>query len=757
MTDFRRSLPPLLLLAVPALAAAAPVVSFTSPGSVRPGETTRLVVRGSGLQNVSTLWTSFPAEATIDAASRKPNAVAFQVKVPADVSPGLNAIRVLGPDGVSALKLFVVDDLKSVDRTSGNDSLEKAQPLELPTAVSGHVDGLRAHFFRFSVEAGQKLTFEVHAPRVGSPLDPMIRLLSPNGTEIAYSDDELGLAGDARLRHEFAEAGKYLLELRDGTYKGSGNHRFHLRIGDFPTVDTPFPMSAQRGTPTSVGTTGPNSVPLEPVVVDLPGDDSVHRVNVPARFADGPSAFVSLPVEAAKQVQEVEPNDDVKSATPAEFGATLHGRFEKPGDVDHFRFTAKKGQVRVLRAITRSQYSATDAVLRVLDVNGRQLATADDTGAADATITFNPPADGEYVVAVSELLERGGPRFAYRVTSTPPPRGFELTLAADHVNVPDTGVGAIAVNVVRRGHNGPIELTAVDLPEGIVSDKAVVGPGQNAGVLTIRSNGHARGTLVPLKIVGRATFAGQPFEATATATAAVKASHFNMAYPPETFADDAVLVVTGPPAFTIDVAGPVVSGRLLSGKTRVQVKRRDGVAGDVNLVVELDKAGLPPNVAAAVKPVKNGTDAVEVAFNGAANAPFGRFTAVLRGTLKQGNTTHTVFSPAFELRFAKTLSPTVKPAGGTVKKGGELRLAVDLGRNPALAGQAEVQIDGLPAGVRLARVGVTGSDNSVTLVLAAAGGATPAEAKNVTVTATTTVGKSKVVEKSAPFTVKVVD
>ena len=44
-------------------------------------------------------------------------------------------------------------------------------------------------------------------------------------------------------------------------------------------------------------------------------------------------------------VLEAEPNDAFENATAAELPLAFNGRIEKAGDVDFFKFTAKKGQV----------------------------------------------------------------------------------------------------------------------------------------------------------------------------------------------------------------------------------------------------------------------------------------------------------------------------------------------------------------------------------------------------------------------------
>lgn len=746
----------LALLLLPGFAfAQAPIVHGFSTYGVRPGATTAVTVRGQNLGDATGLWTSFPAKATVRTEGREGGAVTFDVEVPADAPKGLHGVRVVGPGGVSPIRLFVVDDLASTPRTPGNNSVPRAQSVEAPIAVDGYVEGLAAQFFRFEVEAGQRLSFEVLARRIGSPLDPLIRLLDANGREIDYSDDEPGLVGDARLRHEFTEAGEYLLELRDVRYQGGGGHFYRLRVGDFPCIDTPVPMATTTGETVKLAFAGPHVDGLEPV--ELPTSKTPGSMPVAASFTpEGPSGFATLAVTAESQVVETEPNDELAQATRVEPGTGLNGRLGADGDVDHFRFAAKKGEVRRFTAITRSQGSSADLVLRLLDAAGKQLATADDAGTSDGQLAHTFAADGEYVLAVEDLHGRGGPRFAYRIAVEGPAAPFSLTITSDHLHVPDGGVGQVTVNVVRAGYNGPIDLAA-SLPVGLSVRPSIIGPGRNSTVLTVRAVDNAARQMVPLRVVGRATIGGQPFETTATASAAIQAANGAVPYPPSHLVSETAVAVTPSTPFSLDVSvNEVHFGPHLGGSVKVTARRSEGFDEEIALAIEPAKDGLPPNVAAALKPIPKGANEVVIVFNGNDKTPLGRFSTTLRGTLKNGQASHVAFTPGIALTSAKAFAPTVAPAGGTIRKGRELRLVVTPNRNAGLGPAIEWTVENLPAGVTVASFTEPKPGTAeFTIVLRAATDAAAAEKKDVTVTGTTTVGETKLTEKSPAFGIKV--
>ncbi|MBI5766435.1 MAG: PPC domain-containing protein [Verrucomicrobia bacterium] len=96
-----------------------------------------------------------------------------------------------------------------------------------------------------------------------------------------------------------------------------------------------------------------------------------------------------------------------------------------PGEVDHFRFAARKGQRVVLVAHARSliPYLADavpgwfQATLALFDAQGRELAYSDDYRFnPDPVLCYDIPADGDYVVEIKDAIFRGREDFVYRLS-----------------------------------------------------------------------------------------------------------------------------------------------------------------------------------------------------------------------------------------------------------------------------------------------------------------------------------------------------
>jgi len=95
-----------------------------------------------------------------------------------------------------------------------------------------------------------------------------------------------------------------------------------------------------------------------------------------------------------------------------------------PGDVDRFRFEARKGQQLVVAASAREliPYLADavpgwfQATLALYDANGNEVAYADDYRFhPDPVLFYEVAQDGEYVLEIKDAIYRGREDFVYRI------------------------------------------------------------------------------------------------------------------------------------------------------------------------------------------------------------------------------------------------------------------------------------------------------------------------------------------------------
>jgi len=483
------------------LFAQSPGLTHTSPGALLPGRTQALTVHGANLLGATNLWTSFGAK-VLSAAATNASAAKFQVAVPATTPVGIHAVRVASPNGVSSPVLLMVDDLPSVADAGTNTRATSALPLAWPVAVDGASVALGSKFYRVSVKAGARLAIEAVARRLGSKLDPVLRLLDLKGRELAFSDDESGLGGDGRLAHTFAAAGDYLIEVRDINYGGGSDHRFRLRVGDFPLASLPFPAAVKAGASATFAFVGPQVDKLKPVTTTAPADAT--RVGLAAKFPGGKSsAFAAALVTDTPEVSETEPNDSAEIATPVTLPTGLNGRFLKPKDRDFWKFEAKKGQRVLFTAQTRSIGSASEVMLQLRDPKGTAIASSSPNDAGEGSVTNTIPADGTYFLVVDELIRRGGPQHAYRIVAEPLTPGFTLDAEVEKVEAAPGGSFTVKVNVTRRNFTGPITLSVAGLDGAQLADE-VIKEKATSGTLKVTLPASAvPGSLMHLRITGK--------------------------------------------------------------------------------------------------------------------------------------------------------------------------------------------------------------------------------------------------------------
>jgi hypothetical protein len=166
-----------------------------------------------------------------------------------------------------------------------------------------------------------------------------------------------------------------------------------------------------------------------------------------------------------------------------------------PGDVDRFRFEARKGQQLVIAASAREliPYLADavpgwfQATLALYDADGKELAYDDDYRFhPDPVLFYEIPRDGEYLIEIRDAIYRGREDFVYRiavgelpfVTSIFPlggTAGAQTTIEADGWNLPassltpqakDKGPGVYPVSASCKGLiSNPVPFALDTLPE----------------------------------------------------------------------------------------------------------------------------------------------------------------------------------------------------------------------------------------------------------------------------------------------------
>jgi hypothetical protein len=540
------------LLFQPVAIAQPPTIDMPFPMGVQRGTTVELTLTGTHLQEPLGVLASFPVKAmfpTENNNGKEPGKLLLRLEVPPSVTLGWHSFRLMTKRGVSNVRLFCVDDLPQVLRTGAPHSMEQAQPVQAPGVICGKVDTAKADYYRIDVKAGERLSFEVLGRRLGSTLDPQLALYhGKTRKQLAYSDDARGQERDPRFTYPFTEAGSYLVEVRDSRQQSGKDWCYRLRIGDFPLSTVPMPLAVQRGPTTQVHFAGPNAGHFSAVTVTAPLDPFLNAMPVwpmsPPVFPHLPHGMAGWPVllslSEMLELTEVEPNDDPAQGMSLPVPCGVSGLIHKPGDRDHYRFRAKKGERFVIEAQTLELHAPATLQVRVTDQKNVQMVTT-NPDMNQTRMDFTVPADGEYTLAVEHLFHTGGSDEAYHLVIRPFQTGFSVTLSGERTTVAQGGSVELTVNVTRREFDGPIEVkvAAPALAQGTV----IIPAKQNNAKLRLTVSDKASLGAYPLRIVGQATINGKPVTEPADVTGVWRQALNNLPHPPRHLTQDVALGV----------------------------------------------------------------------------------------------------------------------------------------------------------------------------------------------------------------------
>ena len=210
-----------------------------------------------------------------------------------------------------------------------------------------------------------------------------------------------------------------------------------------PTLDHLYPVALQAASTNAVAAIGKFDPWPPKVWVDAPGivfhaetNTGKFTVEIATNATSGPhlvrffneqgaSGPRFLIVTGEPQTAEQEPNDDyIKPQVMDHLPVSLNGRLDKSGDVDSFAVTLQAGQTLIAWLEAYTLGSPMDAVLRLVDSRGVQLALNDDDGRTlDPLLAWTARSPGTYVLQVfafahpagSDVKFTGGNACVYRL------------------------------------------------------------------------------------------------------------------------------------------------------------------------------------------------------------------------------------------------------------------------------------------------------------------------------------------------------
>lgn len=452
-----------------------------------------------------------------------------------NATPGVRDFRVMTPHGVSTLGQLVVARDPIVSETAENDTADKAQQVSLPSTLCGTIEKAEdVDWYRFTVEAGANLTFHVRSQRLENRLhdmqarvDPMITLRTAQGATVAASDNHY--AGDPLLNYTFAQAGDYLLEVRDVRYQGNVDWTYAIEVNGRPFVTQVFPPVVIQGDTRKATAFGFHLAPDAQVALpeaqagrfiasvasswnELPTNEFfVFNMGLDPQWKMVTEQNVAPATSTASDGSTVAA---VGAPTPFSFPAVLAGQIQKPGEVDRFIFEAKAQEKFTLEVFARRLQSDLDPKIRITNEQGALISEADDATyhrviSADSLLeNWTAPADGKYILEVLDLHQRGGSSFTYLVQVERAEPHFLIEVDTDKTLLAPGMGGVIYVRALRKnGFAGEIQLEVEGLPPGVSAIPGRIPSELSDGIIHLTAAPEAAFGATNLRIVGRSTVA----------------------------------------------------------------------------------------------------------------------------------------------------------------------------------------------------------------------------------------------------------
>jgi hypothetical protein len=750
LQNLRKIAPIVLLAAAPLIGAGQgiPKVNSISPEWVQRGTTVDITIAGENLGAATGFVfsgdpglsaTNLPAptrakptvtiESSLGGISRTEAApprddkkVVARVTAASDASLTVRELRVLTATGISNPLQLNVGHLPEAREAGANNTIEQAQEIKFPVALSGVVSAAaQVDYFKFKATGGEELVFEVDAARRGSALDSSVAVLDGQGTELVRSEDVNGL--DSLLFFKPARDGEYVLQVRDFRYQGGGNYNYRLYAGVLPYVESIFPFGGQRGQQVEIALAGRNLEGTSKMTLNIAPGAPRGRQEIRANTPKGNSNLVPFDVQDFPNFLETEPNDETNKANAVTLPIAINGKIAAARDADRFKFKSDKDQKLVCDIVAQRFGSPLDTLLVLTDANGSVLQQNDDTAGADARIEFDAKKDTEYMILIRDLTGRGGENFAYRLAVRPPSAaaeaGFTARYSPDAVRVHRGGQTRVRCEATRvAGFDGPVRFAFEELPGGVSSEPVVLTAGPSSGLMLLSASKDAPLGTFPVKLTAAGTAGAKSITQRAEPLAGDKSARQGF-----------VTVLEAAP-FTLElVTLSAAIEQNQAGRIDVLAQRKEGFAGDIKLTAEGFSAGKEPitksfDVREAT--LKGMESATNVKLTAKIDAEVGTRTVVIRGEATLDGQSMIQYSRPLpvtvtEVPFviASTLSRLNVTALPTNSQSAarQTETTLKVSRRAGFTNEVNLTLEGLPAGLEttLEKIPANGAETTLKL------------------------------------------
>ncbi len=680
-----------------------PQVSDIAPRGFQRGTEVEVRFAGARLADVQEALFYSPGLTVQSWTPDGDNAIKAKLAVAPDCRVGIHAVRLRAASGISNLRLFTVGALPEVAEVEPNNQFDEPQTVQLGTTISGVVTGEDVEYFVVEAKKGQRITAEVEGLRLGyTTFDPYLAILNDKRFELARSDDASLLMQDCIVSIIAPEDGKYTIQLRESSYGGDGNCKYRLHVGSFPRPHGVYPAGGRPGEALDIKCIGDVAGEFA-AKVTLPTDGAAEFAFLAEDDRGLSPSPNMLRVIDLPNVLEAEPNNDVATATAAANAPTaLNGIIQEAGDVDYFKFAAKKGEQYDVRVFARNVLrSPLDPVLTIHNSKGNQIAANDDNGGTpDSYLRFAVPDDGEYLISVRDHLKTGGPTYIYRVEVAPVKPTLTMNLPERQqyipviLNVPRGNRMALMIGAQRANFGGDVALELRGAPAGLAVESQTYANGNNLipVMFSAAADAGPSGTLTD--VVGKSLDANVPLEGHLNQrTMLVRGQNNRDVYGHD--ADRMAVAITEEIPFKLELVQPTAP---LVRDGQIDLKVVATRVGDFKAPISVSMIYNPAGVASSgAISIPEGQNEAVIPLTANGGAAIGTHKIIVVGRASHGGATVECSTQFVDLAIADSFF-SVAFQKSAVELGQETEVVIKAEKKGDFAGKAKVELVGLPAG-----------------------------------------------------------
>lgn len=707
--------------------AASPSLGIIQPRGAQRGTEAVLTFQGARLADAQEILIYYPGITVKKLEPVNDAALKVTVAIAPDCRLGEHAFRVRTATGVSDLRTFWIGALPVVAEIEPNGEFDKAQPIPLNCTVHGVIENEDVDYFSVECKKGQRLSVEVEGMRLGVTFfDPYVAILDSKRFELATGDDSPLTAQDGGCSTIIPADGKYIVQVRESAYGGNGACQYRLHVGTFPRPTAVVPAGGKPGEELEVTFIGDPSGPIKQKV-KLPADDSNGSWRLHCQTTDGisPTGFKFRLVDFPNVI-ESGANNSPAAATVGTAPCAFNGVIAKPGEVDYFKFAAKKGQTFDVRCFARQLGSPLDSVMYLGILGAGALVANDDSGGPDSYFRFTAPEDKEYALWIHDHLQKGGPDYFYRIEVTPVQPSTTTTIPKVDGNnasnqdrqtivVPKGNRGATLVIANRADFGGPLTVGLGKLPAGVTLSADLLDPGLNVIPIVLEAKPDAPTGGFLTTITAAHTDPKVKVPANTSFDSVFSLGINNTPYMRH-FSDRTAVAVAEAAPYSIEVIEPkvpVVQNGAFN--LRVVAKRAEGFKGAITVF----PLWTPPGMGiqgSAVIPENAGETLLPM--NAAPNAAARKWKTAVHAVADAGKGPVWVSSQLFTLEVAPPIVNLAmeRPA---VEQGQQTQLFCKVAVTTPFEGKAKVRIYGLPAKVTTQEVELTKDSKEIAFPIVA--------------------------------------